>query len=56
MLYLNAEGRLRDAVAKVTEFGGRVTEDVQSIGTHGFRAIVVDSEGNRIVLHSETDQ
>ena len=55
MLYLNAHGRLREAVEKVKEFGGRITEDVHSIGPHGFRAIIVDSEGNRIVLHSQID-
>jgi predicted enzyme related to lactoylglutathione lyase len=55
MLYMNAEGRLRDAVKKVSQFGGKITEDVHPIGPHGFRAIVRDSEGNRIVLHSMTD-
>ncbi len=38
LLYLNVHGRIRDAVAKVTAHGGRVTEDVHSIGPHGFRA------------------
>ncbi len=55
MLYLNAEGGLRDAVKKVSEFGGKVSEDIDPIGPHGFRAIVRDSEGNRIVLHSIAD-
>jgi predicted enzyme related to lactoylglutathione lyase len=55
MIYLNANGRIRDAVAKVRTHGGGVIEDVHSIGPHGFRAIVLDSEGNRIALHSETD-
>jgi predicted enzyme related to lactoylglutathione lyase len=26
------------------------------IGSHGFRAIVKDSEGNRIALHSSVDR
>lgn len=52
MLYLNVEGRLHDAVSKVQDFGGNVTQAVHAIGPHGFRAIVVDCEGNRIVLHS----
>ncbi len=55
MLYLNVNGRIRDAVAKVRTHGGGVVEDVHSIGPHGFRAIVLDSEGNRVALHSETD-
>jgi predicted enzyme related to lactoylglutathione lyase len=28
---------------------------VRSIGPHGFRAVVLDSEGNRIALHSTVD-
>lgn len=55
LLYLNVDGRIRDAVEKVTESGGKVTEDVHPIGPHGFRAIVIDSEGNRLALHSESD-
>ncbi len=55
MLYLNVNGRIRDAAAKVPEHGGKIVQDVHSIGPHGFRAIVLDSEGNRMVLHSESD-
>ena len=55
LLYLNAEGRIRDAVGRVGALGGEVLEDTHPIGPHGFRAIVRDSEGNRIALHSETD-
>lgn len=55
LLYLNANGRIRDAVAQVKAHGGQVVEDVKSIGPHGFRAVMIDSEGNRIALHSESD-
>ena len=55
LLYLNVHGRIRDAVQKVQDNGGNVLQEVHSIGPHGFRAIVVDSEGNRIVLHSDID-
>lgn len=55
LLYLNVDGRIRDAEAKTAELGGEVLESTHSIGPHGFRAIILDSEGNRIVLHSETD-
>ena len=55
LLYLNVDGRIRDAVELVERKGGRVLQTVQGIGPHGFRAIVVDSEGNRIALHSMTD-
>ena len=55
LLYLNTHGRIRDAVEQVKSHGGSVKDDVHGIGPHGFRAIVIDSEGNRIALHSETD-
>lgn len=53
LIYLNVNGRLDDAVDRVTEFGGSVKEAKHSIGDFGHRAIVIDSEGNRIALHSE---
>ena len=55
LLYLNADGRIRAAVREVEDRGGRILHPIQSIGAHGFRAIVLDSEGNRIALHSNTD-
>jgi hypothetical protein len=56
LVYMNVDGRIRDAVAQTEKLGGKVVEAVHSIGPHGFRAIVLDSEGNRIALHSETDR
>jgi len=55
LVYLNVDGRIRDAVSKVRPNGGTVIQDTHAIGPHGFRAIVIDSEGNRIALHSTTD-
>src|SRR6478735_6139650 len=55
LLYLNANGRICDAVSKVVPNGGSVIEEPHAIGPHGFRAVVLDSEGNRIALHSRTD-
>lgn len=55
LVYMNANGRIRDAVRQTEAFGGSVVEPVHAIGPHGFRAIVIDSEGNRIALHSATD-
>jgi predicted enzyme related to lactoylglutathione lyase len=52
LIYLDATGRLKDAVALVAGHGGKVVQDVHSIGPHGFRAVVMDSEGNRIALHA----
>ncbi|HZQ60883.1 MAG TPA: VOC family protein [Casimicrobiaceae bacterium] len=54
LVYFNTEGRIRDAVGEVERHGGQVLRDTHSIGPHGYRAIVLDSEGNRIALHSGT--
>jgi uncharacterized protein len=54
LIYLSVEGRLDDAVKKAGANGGKVLEPKQQIGPHGYRALVVDSEGNRIALHSST--
>ena len=55
LVYLNAAGRIRDAVRQAERLGGSVLEPILGIGEHGFRAVVADSEGNRIGLHSPTD-
>jgi predicted enzyme related to lactoylglutathione lyase len=52
LLYLNCQGRLDEAVAAVSAGGGKVLMPKHPIGPHGFRAVVIDSEGNRIALHS----
>jgi hypothetical protein len=52
LVYLNAEGRLSQAVQAVSANGGQVVQTVHAIGPHGFRAIVVDTEGNRVALHA----
>ena len=52
LIYLNTEGRLAQAVGAVTTNGGQVLQAVHQIGPHGFRAIVLDSEGNRVALHA----
>lgn len=40
--------------AKAAEAGGRIHKPKFSIGPHGFIALVTDSEGNMIGLHSMT--
>ena len=53
LLYMNCDGRLQDAVDAVEPHGGEVRDPIHAIGSHGHRAIVIDSEGNRVALHSE---
>lgn len=55
LVYLNTNGRIRDAVAKVSRLGGKVTQEIHPIGPYGFRAFITDSEGNTFALHSNTD-
>jgi len=54
LIYLSVTGRLDEAVKAVSENGGEVLQPKHQIGPYGFRAVIVDSEGNRIALHSET--
>ena len=53
LIYLSVEGLL-DEVKTVGASGGKVLEAKQQIVAHGYRALIVDSEGNRIALHSST--
>ena len=55
LVYMNVDGRIRDAVSQVEKMSGRVLEPIHAIGPHGFRAVVLDSEGNLIALHSTLD-
>lgn len=53
LIYFNVNGRLQAAVDEVEKHGGRIEKPPHEIGPYGMRAIVFDSEGNRIALHSE---
>jgi len=55
LVYLNVDGRIRDAVSQAEQRGGTLIEPVHPIGPHGFRAVILDSEGNRVALHSQQD-
>lgn len=52
LIYLRAQGRLDEAVAAAREHGGKVLIERESLGPYGFRAVIIDSEGNRVGLHS----
>ncbi len=54
LVYLDASGRLDAAIAAVEANGGKGLKAKHSIAPNGFRAIVADSEGNRVALHSMT--
>ena len=52
LVYLNVEGRIKDAVALVLKNGGKILKDVEQIGPYGNRAIILDTEGNALALYS----
>lgn len=56
MIWFDVEGRLYDAIDKTCEFGGKVIGEPHSINGFGYRAEIIDSEGNRIALYSNADK
>jgi predicted enzyme related to lactoylglutathione lyase len=52
VIYLNAFGKLSDAVQKVEPAGGQVIAPEINLGKFGFAALIMDSEGNKIGLLS----
>lgn len=44
---------ITDQLGKVQDLGGQVIVPKTSIGEHGFIAQIIDTEGNRVALHSE---
>lgn len=51
-VYLNVEGQLDAVVNRVPAAGGVIIQGKMSIAPHGFIAVVKDSEGNEVGLHS----
>ena len=54
-IFLNCEGRLDDSIDKARENGGAL-EDICSLGDFGIQAIIRDTEGNHIHLHTYSKQ
>lgn len=50
--YLNCHRRLEQAVAEVEPRGGTIEQPIHSLAPFGLRAVIRDSEGNRVALHS----
>lgn len=50
--YLNCHRRLDQALAKVRLHQGQILQDRHSMEPFGHRAVILDSEGNRMALHS----
>ena len=52
IVYLNGGDDLAIPLAKVEEAGGKIIMPKTSIGGNGFMAQFIDTEGNRVALHS----
>ncbi len=55
MVYLTANsGNVSKELGRVETAGGKVTMEKKQISEeHGFMAVFIDSEGNRVALHSQ---
>ena len=51
-VYLNGGDDLSDPLSRVEDAGGKVIMPKTAIGEHGFMAQFIDTEGNKIALHS----
>jgi uncharacterized protein len=52
LLYLNANPDVQNILDKVEAAGGKIIVPKTAIGEYGFMAAFIDTEGNRIALHS----
>lgn len=54
IVYINVEGIFDDALARAAANGAEVVLPKMAIGPNGFIAHIMDTEGNRVGLHSMT--
>lgn len=52
MVYINASPYIEDVLEKVEQTGGKIIMPKTEINA-GFIAVIIDSEGNKVGLHSE---
>jgi uncharacterized protein len=52
LLYLNANPDVQNILDKVEAAGGKIIVPKTAIGEYGFMAAFIDTEGNRMALHS----
>ena len=52
LIYLNGGDDLSVPLSRVESAGGKIIVPKKSIGPNGFMAMFIDTEGNRIALHS----
>lgn len=52
MIYLNGGEDLALPLSRIEGAGGKIIREKTSIGANGFFALFMDTEGNRVALHS----
>jgi uncharacterized protein len=52
LVYLNGGDDLAIPLSRVEKAGGKILMPKTSIGPNGFKAVIMDTEGNRVALHS----
>ncbi len=52
LVYFDGGEDLAVPLARVEGLGGRVVQPKTPIGDHGFMAVFLDTEGNKVALHS----
>ncbi|KTD11250.1 VOC family protein [Legionella jamestowniensis] len=53
LVYLNVDGHIDAAIEAASTHGGQVLKNKEQIGPYGFRAIILDTEGNAIALYAK---
>lgn len=51
-IYFNCEGKLDEVLGRVKKAGGSIVREKFSIGEQGWIAVIMDTEGNTVGLHS----
>ena len=52
VVYINVEGYLDKAIENTAKAGGKILMEKTGIGENGFIAVISDTEGNSVGLHS----
>lgn len=52
LIYLNANPDVQNVLDKVEDAGGKIIVPKTEIGEYGFMGVFIDTEGNRIAVHS----
>jgi predicted enzyme related to lactoylglutathione lyase len=52
LVYLNGNPDLQEALDRVEKAGGKIMRPKTQIGEFGFMAVMIDTEGNAVAIHS----